>query len=112
MPGVEELTDSVELPVPPEERETLDGLSERVRPDGELVPDRVTVPAKPFRLDRAIVEVAVVPTVVLSEVGLAEMLKSGEGDVGLKNSVIAVALPSPELRLAKFQLVSTVFGKE
>ena len=112
MPGFEELTDSVAVPLPPEERETLEGFSERVRPDGELVPDNVTAPAKPLRLDRVIVEVTVDPVVVLIDVGFAEMLKSGEGDVGLKNSVIGVALPSPVLRLAKFQLVSIVFGKE
>ena len=112
MPGFEELTDNVAVPVPPEERETLVGLSDRVRPEGELVPDSATVPAKLLRLDRVIVEVTVDPVLVLSEVGLAEMLKSGDGDEGLKNSVIGVALPSPVLRLAKFQFVSIVFGNE
>jgi len=52
------------------------------------------------------------PALMLSEVGLAETLKSGGGEVGLKNSVIAFALPSPVLRLARFQLASTVFGNE
>lgn len=112
MPGFEALTDSVAVPVPPEERETLDGLTDRVRPEGELVPDSATVLAKPLRLDRVIVEVTVDPVFVLSDVGLAETLKSGAGVVGLKNSVIGVALPSPELRVAKFQFVSIVFGKE
>ena len=63
-------------------------------------------------LVRVIVEVDADPALMLSEVGLAETLKSGEGEVGLKNSVIAFALPSPVLRLARFQLASTVFGNE
>lgn len=100
------------MPVPPDERETLDGFSERVSPAGDPVEDTVTVPAKLFKLVNVIVEVALDPAVTLSEVGLAERLKSGEGDVGLKNSVIGVALPSPLLKLARFQLTSIVFGKE
>jgi len=100
------------VPVPPDERETLDGFSERVSPAGDPVEDTVTVPAKLFKLVNVIVEVALDPAVTLSEVGLAERLKSGEGDVGLKNSVIGVALPSPLLKLARFQLTSIVFGKE
>ena len=98
--------------VPPEERETLVGLSERLRPAGEPAEDRVTVPAKPLRLVRVIDEVAVDPGLMLNVAGLAEILKSGEADMGLKNSVIGVALPSPVLRVARFQLTSTVFGKE
>ena len=52
------------------------------------------------------------PEARLIEAGLAEIVKSGEGDDGLKNSVIGVALPSPVLRVARFQLVSTVLGNE
>jgi hypothetical protein len=100
------------VPVPPEDRGTLVGLSKRLRPAGEPAENRVTVPAKLFRLVKVIVEVAVDPGVMLSETGLAEILKSGDADMGLKNSVIGVALPSPVLRVAKFQLTSTVFGKE
>ena len=93
-------------------RETPVELSERVSPLGEPAADRATVPAKLLRLVRVIVEVEEDPALMLSEDGFAEMLKSGEGDVGLKNSLIGVALPSPVLRLAKFQFVSIVFGKE
>jgi hypothetical protein len=100
------------VPVPPAVRETPVELSERVSPLGELVADRATVPAKLLRLVRVIVEVEEDPALMLSEDGFAEMLKSGEGDVRLKNSLIGVALPSPVLRLAKFQFVSIVFGKE
>lgn len=74
--------------------------------------DRATVPAKLFRLVSVIVEVELDPALMLSEVGLALIAKSGEGDVGLKNSAIGVALPSPVLRVARFQFVSIVFGKE
>lgn len=52
------------------------------------------------------------PAARLSEAGLAETLKSGVAVLGLKNSDIAVALPSPVLRLARFQFASMVFGKE
>ena len=112
VPGFAELTDSVDVPVPPEERETLVGLSERLRPAGEPAEERVTVPAKLLRLVRVIVEVAVDPGATVSEDGVAEILKSGEADMGLKNSVIGVALPSPVLRVARFQLNSTVLGNE
>ncbi len=63
-------------------------------------------------LVRVIVEVDADPALILSDVGFAEMVKSEGGEVGLKNSVIGVALPSPVLRLARFQLASTVFGNE
>lgn len=98
--------------VPPGERETLVGLSERLRPDGEPAEDRVTVPAKLLRLVSVIDELAADPELMLSEDGLAEILKSGEAVMGLKNSVIGVALPSPVLRVARFQFVSIVLGKE
>lgn len=51
-------------------------MSERVRPAGEPVTERVTVPAKLLRLVRVIVEVAVEPVLKLRELGLADMLKS------------------------------------
>jgi hypothetical protein len=100
------------VPVPPDETETLDGFSERPSPEGEPVADTATVPAKLLTLVKVIVEVDADPALMLREVGLAEMVKSGGGEVGLKNSAIAFALPSPVLRLAKFQLTSTVFGNE
>ena len=60
------------VPVPPDERETLDGFSERPSPAGDPVEDMVTVPAKLLRLDRVMVEVDADPALMLSEVGLAE----------------------------------------
>ena len=100
------------MPVPPAARETLVELSERVSPLGEPVAERAIVPAKLLRLARVTVDVEEDPALMLSEDGFAEMLKSGEGVVGLKNSVIGVALPSPVLRLARFQFASIVFGNE
>jgi len=100
------------LPVPPDESDTLEGFNVRLSPAGDPVDERATAPAKLLRLVRVIVEVAADPDVMLSEVGFAEILKSGEADMGLKNSVIGVALPSPVLRVARFQLTSTVFGNE
>lgn len=76
MPGFDELTESVDVPVPPAERETLVGFAERLSPAGELVGDRVTVPAKLLRLVRVIVEVAVDPALKLRVVGFAKIEKS------------------------------------
>ena len=76
MPAVEEPTESVELLVPPEERETVAGFNERLRPDGELVADRVTVPAKLLWLASEIVEVDEDPALKLREVGFALIEKS------------------------------------
>jgi hypothetical protein len=78
VPAVEPPIVSVDVPVPPEERETLEGLSERPSPLGELVADRVTGPAKPLRLVRVIVEVEDDPALILIEDGFAVMLKSAE----------------------------------
>ena len=52
------------------------------------------------------------PELKLSEAGFAEMLKSGVGEDETRNSVIAFALPSPALRVARFQLASTVLVNE
>ena len=100
------------MPVPPAERETLVELNERLRPLGEPAAERATVPAKLLRLVRVTVDVEEDPALILSEDGFAEMLKSGEAEDGLKNSVIGVALPSPVLRVARFQFVSIVLVNE
>jgi len=81
-------------------------------PAGEPVEDRVTVPAKLFRLVSVTVAVEVDPALTLSEFGLEEMLKSGAGDVGLKNSVMAVAPASLDVSAARFQLISIVLVSE
>ncbi len=49
----------------------LVGLRVQVRPAGETDEVRATVPVNPFRGATVIVEVAAVPTVVVTAVGLA-----------------------------------------
>jgi len=66
----------VVVPVPPEERVTLAELSDRVGPEGELDDEIVTVPTKPPRLFREIVDVAEDPGEMVTEDGLAVRLKS------------------------------------
>lgn len=68
--------DSVEVPLPPDESDTLVGLRLSVGPVGELVADNVTVPLKPLRLFRVIVEVAWAPARAVTVDGLALMEKS------------------------------------
>jgi hypothetical protein len=66
------------VPVPPAERETLVGLSERLSPVGDPDADSVTDPAKLLRLVKEICEFEEDPAFMLSEDGLAVMLKSPE----------------------------------
>ena len=47
--------------VPPEGRDTVGGVNERLSPAGEPVADRVTVPAKLLRLVSVTVELEVEP---------------------------------------------------
>ena len=57
-------------------RVTLLGVRVHVRPDGDTVEVRVTVPVNPLIGATVIVEVAAVPTVVVTAVGLADIVKS------------------------------------
>ena len=57
MPGVEDVTVSVELPELPEVRVTVDGLRDAVDPEGRTEVASVTVPENPLRLARLIVDV-------------------------------------------------------
>ena len=63
----------VELPEPPV---TLVGLKVQVRPAGEIVEVKATVPVKPPTGAIVIVEVAVAPARALTLVGLAVIVKS------------------------------------
>ncbi len=54
---MEEETVRVDDPDPPEDRTTLVGLREGASPEGETVAESATVPEKPLRLARLIVEV-------------------------------------------------------
>ena len=75
MSVVVEFAVSVDVPVPPLVRVMLEGLTDAVRPEGETLVERETVPVKPLRLVRVIVEMAEEPAVVETMVGLAETLK-------------------------------------
>ena len=62
---------------PPDERLTLAGLSVALSPAAETVEVRLRGPEKPFRLETVTVEVVLDPDGSTSEVGLANMVKSG-----------------------------------
>ena len=66
---------SVDVPVPPDVRVMLVGLSEAVVPEGEVDVARLTVPAKPLRLVRVTVDVVAEPEVTVRLDG-AETMKS------------------------------------
>ncbi len=68
----------MDVPVPPADRATFAGVSERLRPAGDPDAESVTVPAKLLRLVRVIVDVEEERPIMLSEDGLAVMLKSPE----------------------------------
>lgn len=72
---VVELTVRVDVPVPPPVRVILEGFRDAVRPVGETFVERETVPAKPLRLVKVMVEIAEGPDGVVRVVGLAETLK-------------------------------------
>jgi hypothetical protein len=107
LPDVFAVQDSVELPDAP----AID-VEDRVqtRLVEFVVTARVTAALNPLRGATVIVEVPAVPVETETVVGFAERLKSGVGL--LKNSVIGVALVSPDARLARFQFTSIVLVKE
>ena len=59
-----------------EPRVTLVGLREQVRPADDTVKERLTVPVNPLRGETVIVEIAVVPALTVTLVGLALTVKS------------------------------------
>lgn len=91
---------------------TVDGLSETVGPEGDATADRFTVPANPVRLVTVIVEVVEEPAGVEIEAGLADMVKSGLCVIVVKNSDMALAPASLDVRVARFQFTSMVFVRE
>jgi hypothetical protein len=82
-------------------------IDPQLRPEG-IVSVRDTVPVNPLSAETVIVDVADWPALTeVAEVGeVAEIEKSALGV--LKNSVIAVALASFEVMVARPQLVSIV----
>ena len=76
-------TNSVAVAVPPPTRVTLVGEIDRAglfRVLGEIVAERVIVPAKPFRLVTLIAELADCPLIMLSDVGFALIEKVGDAE--------------------------------
>lgn len=73
VPPVDELSVSVDVPVPPDERTRLVGESDVVRPE-EVVAVRVTVPLNPPKLARLRVDVEDEPARKLTVVGEAAMV--------------------------------------
>lgn len=91
----------------------VDGLQMTLSPvDGDADVDRFTVPVKPFVGETVAVKEPDDPDAKLTLDGLALRPKSGDDDTGLKNSVIAFALASFEVRVGRLQLVSIVFVSE
>ncbi len=78
--------------------------------EGEVEVERFTVPVNPFRADTVATKEPVAPELKATLDGLAVKLKSG--DWALKNSVIGLALPSLDVKFAKFQFASMVLVKE
>jgi len=65
-------------------RTILVGDRVHVRPAGDTDELRATVPVNPLTGAMVIVEVAAVPAVVVTEVGLAEIVKSGTATLTAK----------------------------
>ena len=61
VPVAVEFAVSVDVPVPPLVRVMLEGLTDAVRPEGETLVERETVPVKPLRLVTVTVEMAEEP---------------------------------------------------
>ena len=74
---MDELRFNVEVLEPPEERVTLEVLSEAVRLPDDEVAVRVIVPVNPPRLVMLIVELPPMPTSMFTVDGLAVKEKSG-----------------------------------
>ena len=67
---------NVDVPLLPAETVTVLGFTAKVGPLGEMVGERVTVPAKAPRLMTVIVEVLEAPRAIENEEGLDEIEKS------------------------------------
>jgi len=74
----------VAVAVPPPTKVMLVGVSDRAGPFrlfGEIVAERVMVPANPFRLVTLIAELADCPLMMLSDVGFALIEKVGGAEI-------------------------------
>ncbi len=87
------LTVRVDVPDPPELRETLFELKLSLGPAGEQTAERDTVPAKLFRLTRLMVTVPELPLARLSELTLVPRPKSSTLTVIVTECVIEPLVP-------------------
>ena len=76
---MEDETESVEDPEPPDDNVTLVGLSDAVKPEGVTEEDKETLPEKPLRLARLMIAVPEEPDWMVRLDGLLDMLKSVGG---------------------------------
>jgi len=90
---VEDETESVEDPEPPEDNVTLVGLSDAVKPEGVTDEDKETLPEKLLRLARLMIEVPEEPDWIVRLVELLEMLKSGVTTTLTVTVVVCVSDP-------------------
>jgi hypothetical protein len=89
------VTFRAELPEPPKVSVTLDGSRLPVGPVGEIVAASPTIPENPLTLESAIVEVLEVPWMIVKEVGLAEITKSGDGCCVTETETTAKCVSEP-----------------
>jgi hypothetical protein len=73
---VGEVTERVDVEVPPADKLGLPGFRLVINPPAETETDRVTVPEKPSRLVRVMVDVLVEPAAAVIFAGLADDPKS------------------------------------
>ena len=90
---MEDETESVEDPEPPEDNVTLVGLSDAVKPEGVTDEDKETLPEKLLRLARLMIEVPEEPDWIVRLVELLEMLKSGVTTTLTVTVVVCVSDP-------------------
>ena len=90
---MEDETESVEDPEPPDDNVTLVGLSDAVKPEGVTEEDKETLPEKPLRLARLMIAVPEEPDWIVRLVEPLEMLKSGVTTTLTVTVVVCVSDP-------------------
>ena len=103
-------TVSTDVPVPPEVNVTLLGLRAIWGPagtSGEMVAERLIVPARPFKLVRVIVEVAELLALMVKESGFAVIWKfGGVAGVAAKAEKLGPSAAKPAVIWAARKIVS------
>jgi hypothetical protein len=84
-------TNKVDVPVPPDARVTLAGVRIGTGPflmEGEMLAERVTVPANPLRLVTLMAELPDCPLIMVSDDGVALMVKSGGAETIVNEATV------------------------